>query len=152
MKNLELFKNGYSFEPYHYNKASKDRLRTANPTGCSANSFKRYYYRVFFNQEYIEKILNEWATKKDYALNFLASRKPISFCLYPDGLAVSTNEFKEALMKGFHEHIEGYADSNKIKTQLLKEIGKLEKKLRKRAREPVSFWETLAGAFLDLFR
>ena len=151
LSNLELFKDGYKFEAYS-NKDSKNILKTANPTGC--NSHLMCSYNIFFNKEHFEEMLNNWAAKKDHALDFSSRGNPpsYSFCLYPDSLVVPTEEFKDTLIKGFQKHVKGYTESDRIKSQLLRRIDKLERKLRRRAKEPVSFWETFFGAFVDLFR
>lgn len=45
-----------------------------------------------------------------------------------------------------------YDELNSQRTSLKRRIDALTKKLTRRAREPVLFWETFSGAFIDVFR
>lgn len=152
LDNLPLLKDGYAFEEYARNKGKKNSLKTANPTGC--NAYRFCSYKDFFSADKLKKLLNEWEAKKEYALKFSSKGNPpdYSFCLYPDSLNVTVDEFIQALVKDFSVKVKGYRDAEATKNQLLIDIDKLLKKLRKRAVEPVAFWETFFGAFADLFR
>ena len=149
---LSLLKEGYTFEEYAHNKGKRNCFKTSNPTGC--NSYRSCSYKDFFNANKLTKLLDDWDTKKEYALQFRAKGNPAeySFCLYPDSLKVTSNEYTQAIIKDFSEKVKGYQDVDITKQQLLKEINSLLKKLRKRAVEPFTFWETIFGAFADLFR
>lgn len=152
LDNLSLLKEGYAFEEYSHNKGKRNALKTANPTGC--NAYRTCSYKDFFSTDKLKKLLDEWDSKKDYALKFSSKGNPpdYSFCLYPDSLNVSVNDFIQALVKDFGEKVKGYRDTEATKKQLLKDIDNLLKKLRKRTVEPFTFWETFFGAFADLFR
>lgn len=152
LDSLFLLKDGYVFEEYSRNKGKRNSLKTANPTGC--NTYWICSYKDFFSQDRLKKLLDEWEARKDHALRFTTKENPpdYSFCLYPESLNVAADEFVQVLINGFNGKVKGYSNSETIKKQLLKDIDKLQKKLRKRAVEPFSFWETFFGAFADLFR
>ena len=46
----------------------------------------------------------------------------------------------------------GYTELCSRKKSLILQIDKLNKKLERKAKEPVGFWETIIGAFADMFR
>lgn len=152
LDNLSLLKDGYVFEGYSHNKDKRNSLKSANPTGCS--TLWSCSYKDFFSIDRLKKLLDRWGAEKDHALNFTTKGNPpgYSFCLYPESLTVTTDEFVQTLISGFKSKVNGYSDLETTKKQLIIDIDKLQKKLRKRAVEPFSFWETFFGAFADLFR
>lgn len=152
LDNLSLLKEGYAFEEYAHNKGKRNILKTVNPTGCKA--YRPCSYKDFFSADKLKKLMDEWEAKKEYALEFNTKGNPpeYSFCLYPDSLNVTVDEFIQVLLQDFEEKVKGYRDTEVTKKQLIRDIDNLLKKLRKRALEPFSFWETVFGAFADLFR
>ena len=67
-----------------------------------------------------------------------------SFKLYPESLTVTVDEYTKRISE--------YADLCNQKQTLIAQIDKLNKKIERRVREPISFWETIFGAFADMFR
>ena len=72
--------------------------------------------------------------------------------IYPEGIAVSISEYVEYLFSALEKNVMGYNELCIRKKTLMSKIDKLNKKLSKKAREPVGFWETIFGAFADMFR
>ena len=76
----------------------------------------------------------------------------ITFKIYPDGITVSASEYAEWLFLALGKNVEGYTELCNRKESLILRIDKLNKKLERKAKEPVGFWETMFGAFADMFR
>ena len=152
IENLSLLKDGYSFEKKAYNSRNNNHIMTANPTNC--NAYRECSYKYFFSRDRLSRTLKEWEKKNDYSLRFRTRGNPpdYSFCLYPDSLSVPVDEFVSTLTESFQKNIKGYGNPDETKKQLLNDLEKIQKKLRKRTREPVSFWETFFGAFAEIFR
>lgn len=75
-----------------------------------------------------------------------------TFKIYPDSLNVSVEEYIEYIYERFNNNIEEFNSLCGEKDRLIEEIDKLLKKVEKRVREPIGFWETIIGAFADMFR
>lgn len=152
LDNLSILQDGYEFANYGRNRNDNNCLNSANPTNCK--TYRSYSYRDFFNPEHMRGILDEWADRKSYALAFHSKGNPpeYSFCLYPDGLSVTTDRFVSTMDAELSKKVSGYSEAETVKHGLIKDIDKLLKRLRKRAKEPFTFWETFFGAFADLFR
>lgn len=152
LDNLALLSEGYTFEEYAENRGQKNRIKTANPKDCKR--YKNYSYRDIYDKAVFDKILKDLEDDETYAVTFASKGNPpeYSFCIFPGGLAVSASEYSSKLEKCFREQVDGYADAEAEKSLLLKEIVRLKRQLKKRAKEPFTFWETFFGAFADLFR
>lgn len=152
LNNLFLLKEGYTFEEYTGYRGQKNHIKSANPSDCK--TYRQYSYRDLYDQQKLNEILQELESDGNCSAEFSTKGNPpdYSFCLFPGGLAVSANEFSSTLDKCFREKIEGYADAEVEKKLILRDIVRIKKQLRKRAKEPFTFWETFFGAFADLFR
>lgn len=53
---------------------------------------------------------------------------------------------------GLKKNVNGYTELCSRKKSLILQIDKLNKKLERKAKEPEGFWETIIGAFADMFR
>lgn len=152
ISNLQLFKQGYLFAEYPHNKGRKNHFKTANPLECK--SFRERSYRDLCSEEKFRSILCQWGTQTEYSIEFRGKGNPVDylFNLYPGSLSVSIDDFVETLAKEFKEKVPGYTEYESRKKRLLKDIDKVIKHLRRRTREPNNFWETVFGAFVDIFR
>jgi hypothetical protein len=152
LNHLDLLKEGYQFEENSRNKGQKIYLKSVNPTAC--NSYRSCTYRDIFCKTRFQKLVLDMENLNTCAVQFQSKGNPpgYSFTLYPGGLAVSTNEFLRILEKSFEEHVKGYANAEEARKSILNDVGKLKRQLYKKAREPISFYETFFGAFADLFR
>ena len=91
--------------------------------------------------------------RKDVAIEFMTGENPITFSakFYPDGINVDVDEFLEHLYSLLETNVDGFKDLCTKRQTLIRKIEKLNKKLTRKAKEPVGFWETVFGAFTDMF-
>ena len=148
--NLQLFKPGYQIEGHPNSNGRRNRFETASPV----SSVTIHSYRDLCSETRLRGSLTNWSKQKEYGIEYESKGNPpkYSFVLYPDSLNVSIEEFVDTLIAAFNEKVDGFANYDSRKKVLLQNIDKIEKRLRKRAREPFSFWETVFGAFIDMFR
>ncbi len=152
LENLNLFRQGYKFEEYSHNKGQKNCFKSANPDDC--RMFYRRRYSDLYSEIRFKSIMDSWEKRSDCAIEFYAQGNPPAFSLtlYPSCLAVPLGDFTSEIINCCKDRVSGYAEYEKQKQLLLNDIEKLMKKLRKRAKEPHGFWETIFGAMADLFR
>ena len=88
------------------------------------------------------------------AIEFTSGDNPITYSakFYPGGIKINTDQYITNLFAKLEKDVPGYNDLCNQKNNLIAQINKLNKKLAKKAREPVTFWETILGAFGDMFR
>ena len=125
------------------------KMGTANPTGCK--TYRSFSYGVLLDKERLIKLLDERDTSdKQYALDFAMRGNPPKreFVMYPSSLAVDN----EIFAKRISEYANSKLNTVTVEKGLLKRIEKLKKIVAKRAKNPTSFWETFAGAFIDIFQ
>lgn len=151
ISDLEKYREGYSFKSYRHSASGTDNFETANPKSC--NSFYPRNYRDFYCREEITKLFTEMQESGTTAIEFTTGENPITYSakFYPDGVNVSVDEFVDHLFSLFESNIDGFSDLCAKKTTLIRKIEKLNKKLAQKAKEPVGFWETVFGAFTDMF-
>ena len=88
------------------------------------------------------------------AIEFTAGGNPTTYSaiIYPESITVGIREYTDYLFSAFEKNVVGYNKLYNRKKTLILEIDKLNKKLAQKAKEPVGFWETILGAFADMFR
>ena len=147
ISNLQLFKDGYQFgdDFDRHNRSTFSTTKTQERI-----SEKTVPYKALLNQEKFRDYILQWSTQANYVLVFSGGFSHLR--LYPNSLSVSANDFTETLIKEFIEKVPGYAEYDTHKSKLIKQIDKILKRLRKRTKEPISFWETIFGAFADIFK
>ena len=151
ISDLTLYKEGYNFKKYPSDKTETAHFETANPTNC--NSFRPLNYRKLFNKEEIIKLFSCLNEDSPCAVEFsLGNPVEYSFKLYPDSLTVTVDEYVSRITAYLEKEIGEYTNLCAQKQTLIAQIDKLNKKIERRVREPISFWETTFGAFLDMFR
>ena len=151
ISDLDKYREGYSFKSYQHSRSGTDNFETANPKGC--NSFFPRNYRDFYNREDIVKLFKEMQESKDTAIEFMTGENPITYSakFYPDGINIGVDEFVEHLYSLLETNVDGFKDLCTKRQTLIRKIEKLNKKLARKAKEPVGFWETVFGAFTDMF-
>lgn len=143
---LELFLDELTDSTYQ--KKDKSNIETINPTGC--NSYMSYSYYLLLDKEAFVKELNYVIGKNNYAMKLATRGNPParSLTVYPKSLAITPLEFIDQLTQYIVSKDPRYKEE---KSKLIKRIDKLDKKLIKYAKNPTGFWETIVGAFVDLF-
>lgn len=151
VSDLDKYREGYSFKSYQRSESGTNNFETANPKGC--NSFFPRNYRDFYNREDITKLFKEMQERKDVAIEFMTGENPITFSakFYPDGINIDVDEFLEHLYSLLETNVDGFKDLCTKRQTLIRKIEKLNKKLVRKAKEPVGFWETVFGSFTDMF-
>lgn len=150
VSNLELYRDGYSFKNYRNSENDNAHFESANPTECRVFYPREYY--ILYNKEKTSKLLKE-ALNSSHAVDFsLGNPMEYTFKIYPESLNVSIDDYIEQLFTSFENQIQDYNDLCNRKKELINEIDLLLKKIEKRVREPIGFWETIIGAFGDIFR
>lgn len=150
VKNEDIFKDGIKLDR---NNRNSSVVFTGQNEEC--NTYRTYSYHEFFNEENIINIIDEQKhSEKKYALSFSTRENPpdFKFILYPDKLNISSSEFLCLIKNTLNEESKEYSELVKLKNTLIQKINKLNKRIERRAQEPVSFWETFFGSFADLFR
>lgn len=152
ISDMGMYTAGYTFKKYQRNDNETAHFETANPNGC--NSFWPQNYRVLYNREEALKLFQQMQENATTAIEFTDGGNPINYSakIYPGGFTVSASDYAEWLFSTLEKNVAGYTELCNRKKALILRIDKLNKKLERKAKEPVSFWETLFGAFVDMFR
>ncbi len=152
ISDMGMYKDGYTFKKYQRSDNETAHFETANPNGC--NSFWPQNYRVLYNREETIKLFERMQEHSSAAIEFTTGGNPTTYSakIYPDGITVSASEYAEWLFLALGKNVEGYTELCNRKESLILRIDKLNKKLERKAKEPVGFWETMFGAFADMFR
>lgn len=145
-QSLELFLDELTDSTYQ--KKDKSNIETVNPTGC--NSYMTYSYYLLLDKDAFVKELNYVTEKNNCAMKLVTRGNPPtrSLTIYPKSLAVTSADFIEQLTNFIVSKDPKYQEE---KSKLIKRIDKLDRKLIKNAKNPTGFWETVVGAFVDLF-
>ena len=69
-----------------------------------------------------------------------------------EGIKIGWREYVDYIFLWLEKNVNGYTELCSRKKSLILQIDKLNKKLERKAKEPVGFWETIIGAFADMFR
>lgn len=144
----KLFNSELIDSSFDKTNSAKTKIETANSTCCK--TYRLMSYDVLLDKKKLLEVLESRDSDiNQYALSFTMRGNPPQreFILYPDSLAVDNSAFAETISKFAQEEM----DCAGIETDLLKRIEALKRKLAKRAKNPTSFWETFAGAFMDIF-
>ena len=146
-----MYKDGYTFNKYQKSADDTAHFETANPNNC--NSFWPLNYRIFYNREEVLKLFQRMDSDSSTAIELTSGGNPATYSakIYPGSIIVSTNDYIKHLFSAL-EKVDGYNQLCNQKTTLILQIDKLNKRLARKAKEPVGFWETLLGAFADMFR
>jgi hypothetical protein len=146
-----LYKEQGQFKEYQ-GQSNTDHFETLNPTECK--SYTYCDYRDFYDKEEITRAFSRLTCDKSCAIEFRlqTDRVCITYKVYPEGLTVSPEEFIKNIYSKFNAEIKDFSRLASAKSDNLKQIEKLNKKIAKRVRDPYSFWETLGGAFWDCIR
>lgn len=152
ISDMGMYKDGYTFKKYQRSDNETAHFETANPNGC--NSFWPQNYRVLYNREETIKLFERMQEHSSAAIEFTTGGNPTTYSakIYPDGITVSASEYAEWLFLALGKNVEGYTELCNRKESLILRIDKLNIKLERKAKEPVGFWETMFGAFADMFR
>ena len=152
ISDMGMYKDGYTFKKYQRSDNETAHFETANPNGC--NSFWPQNYRVLYNREETIKLFERMQEHSSAAIEFTTGGNPTTYSakIYPDGITVSASEYAEWLSLALGKNVVGYTELCNRKESLILRIDKLNKKLERKAKEPVGFWETMFGAFADMFR
>lgn len=152
ISNLGIYKEGYVFKKYSGKASETSHFETANPNGC--NAFWPTNYRILYDKEETLRLFQNMVDNSLTAIEFTAGGNPTVYSakIYLEGIAVSVGEYVEFLFSALEKNVMGYNDLCIRKKTLVCKIDKLNKKLAKRAKEPIGFWETIFGAFADMFR
>lgn len=152
ISNLEIYQNGYKFTSYRGDVNDTSHFETANPMNC--NRFSPRNYRDLIDRQKTIKLFQDMDTSQTTALEFTSGDNPITYSakFYPGGIKINTDQYINDLLAKFEKDVPGYNDLCNQKNNLIAKINKLNKKLAKKAKEPVTFWETMFGAFGDMFR
>lgn len=152
ISDLSKYKEGYTFKQYQGNSSSTSHFETANPKGC--NCYMPTNYRVLFCREDTTKLLQQMNEGNPKAIDFSAGGNPVLYSskIYPDSFTVSMSEYRDYLFSALEKSVVGYEELCHRKETLIIQIDNLNKKLARKAKEPVGFWGTILGAFADMFR
>lgn len=151
ISDLELYCEGYTFKKYQGDREEKTHFETANPDGC--NRFWPRNYRMFYNKELTVNTLKELNEDDPCSLELSSGGNPPQYTakIHPKSLKIGVDKYAERILKTFESTISDYNALCNKKELLIVQIDSLNKKIERRVREPVSFWETMIGAFLDMF-
>lgn len=100
-----------------------------------------------------KRLMNELESRDSaecqYALTFSMRGNPPKreITIYPDSLSESNEVFAETITQFTAESM----NCAKKEKDLLDRIERIKKQLAQKAKNPTGFWETFAGAFVDIF-
>ena len=151
ISDLGIYKEGYTFRKYQGRTDDTSHFETANPKNC--NTFSPLSYHIFFNPKEVLKLFQQMDSDTSTALEFTSGGNPTAYSakIYPGGIIVSGSEYAEHLLAALGKNVAGYNQLCNQRDTLILQIDKLNKKLQRKAKEPIGFWETLLGAFADMF-
>lgn len=150
-EDMSMYVDGSGFKKYQ-GSTEKNYFETANPTQCKSHI--QCDYRDLLDMEYTIKLFERLISDNPCGIEFrLQTRNHVlSYMIYPESLTCSIQEFLQKMYEKFDNEITEFSEVLILKEVLLTEIRKLNKRVSKLAKEPFSFWETLFGAFGDIFR
>ncbi len=151
ISDLGIYQSGYKFYSYPSDSSDKAHFETTNPSGC--NRFRPKDYRDWIDRQEITALFKELSADQSTAVEFTSGDNPISYSvkLYPSGINLGANEYVAQLFSKL-ENIPEFNELCRQKKELIEKSHKLCKKLARKAKEPTGFWETVFGAFGDIFR
>ncbi|MDD2496363.1 MAG: hypothetical protein PHE29_14395 [Tissierellia bacterium] len=146
-----LYVDGCQFKQYQGQRKDA-HFETINPTDCRRSI--EFDYRDFYDKDRIFKCFSCLKSDEPCNIEFRLQTKNdcITYKVSPNSLTVEPEIFVEKMYEKFNSEIKEFSRLYASKIELLKKIEILNKKISKRVRDPFSFWETLCGAFLDIFR
>ena len=133
-------------------KDTRYLMKTKNPTSC--RSFREENYGVLLDPETLKDVLNKRDNDEmEYAIIFRLKselgKTERQITIFPQSIATDNISFSNKI----NEYIVANVNRSEIdKGELLKKLKILKKQLKKRAKNPTGFWETVLGAFLDIIR
>ncbi len=150
ISNLDLYQPGYKFNCYRGDANDKSHFESANPSNC--RSFRPKNYRDLIDRQAIIALFKELDIDRTTAVEFTSGDNPISYSakLYPLGINLDVDTYLNLIFSEF-EKIPEFNELYQRKEELVKKANKICDKLAKKAKEPTSFWETMFGAFGDMF-
>lgn len=152
ISDMEIYKEGYSFAKSRRGDNETAHFETANPQNC--RTFRAINYRIFYSREETIALFQQMQANAATAIEFTDGGNPPNYSakIYPDGTTISGQEYAEYILSLFEKNVNGYTALCNRRKDLMLQIDKLNKKLAQKAKEPVGFWETILGAFADMFR
>lgn len=125
--------------------------KTTNPNGVKTYQYVNYY--LLFDKEKRDETLRRFFERNDCAFVFSTRGNPAkhSLTIYPGGIIDDANTAIQ-LVDSICQSTDGYSELCRNRNQLQKRLKKIKKVTAKRAREPFTFWETIGGAFADMFK
>ena len=150
VKTPGLFIGLLSDATYNRNDTNSWRIvGTSNPLNC--NTFRYITYDVLLDKDRLIKELESMdSNDSKCALKFFTRGNPPEreFTIYPNSLSDNNEVFADSISQFTAESM----DCTKIEKELLNRIEVIKKQLAKKAKNPTGFWETFAGAFVDIFQ
>lgn len=152
ISDLGIYKEGHTFKKSPADTRETSHFETANPKGC--NRFWPMNYCDLYSREEITKLFRRMNESASTAIEFTTGGNPTTYStrIYPESITVSISEYVDHLLSALENNVEGYNELCNRKKTLIVQIEKLNKKLAQKAKDPVGFWETMFGAFADMFR
>lgn len=152
ISDMKIYKEGYSFAKPQRGDNETAHFETANPQNC--RTFRPINYCILYSREETIALFKQIQANASTAIEFTDGGNPPNYSakIYPEGTTISGLEYAEYILSLFEKNVNGYIALCNQRKDLLFQIDKLNKKLVQKAKEPVGFWETIFGAFADMFR
>ena len=145
----ELFNGELIDVTHNRNSANSWKIvETQNIKNCK--TYMNMSYELLLDKERLVKALDSRDSDDNmYALAFCMRGNPPErqLTVYPNALADDNVVFAERISEFAQKTMDCASDEK----ELLNRIEKIKGILAKRAKEPTGFWETVAGAFADVF-
>lgn len=151
ISDMAIYREGYVFKKSQRGEETA-YFETANPQNCRA--FSPTNYRILFSREETIARFQQMQEDASTAIEFTAGGNPTTYSakIYPGGMTISECEYAEHILSLLEKNVDGYTALCNQRKDLMFQVDKLNKKLARKAKEPVGFWETIFGAFADMFR
>lgn len=152
ISNMEIYKEGYTFKSYQKNGNEKAHFETANPK--KINTFWPKNYCLLYNREKTRELFQQMQEDGLTAMEFTSAGNPAAYSvkIYPEGIKIGWSDYVDFIFSWLEKNVDDYSELCIRKKSLILQIDKLNKKLEQKVKEPVGFWETLIGAFADMFK
>jgi len=129
------------------------KIRSGNPDNCHDNY--EINLALLFDPASWESTISKLDDEKDeIELYLIGKQGPFTvtgITLYRNGLNVKYSEFAAKMIQEISNKVTNYTALCNKRIEYIKILDECEKKLEKRAQEPISFWETVGGAISDVF-
>lgn len=141
------------YVPLHYERNGNNYC-TKKPDNSTGRSFREIELGVLLDKNIINEKLS--SSNENIGFNFKHNQDGkilYSITIYPEDLMnISIKDLLYEINDAIFDNVENMSDLIKQKKDICRDISKIIKITRRRAKDPHTFIETIGGAFIDIFK